>query len=236
MEHGPQGEVFAIAGLLAVYNNAAGLLPRRLHDRFYVLMNLSFLGLLLAWVLPATGLSLEEMGLMWPNSWISGLWGLALGGAIVSPLVVLTAFPRFMRRAQDPRLAGLTWRQVLGRALIRIPLGTALFEEMLFRGVLFGLLSRWGTAEAVWASSLVLSLWHIVPTLHLMKFSPFRENRVLAVLALLGGLLATFLGGVFFGLMRFYTGSVVGPIVAHGVINSVALVAAYLRQRTQMGR
>ena len=231
MEDGWLIEAIALAGVLLLYSNTVNRLPRRVHDRFYVLINLSFLGLVLAWAVWAAGMTAQEIGLTWPQSWTSALWGLALSGVIISPVLILAAFPRLRMRLKDPRVSALTLRQVVSRAFIRIPLGTALFEEMLFRGILFALLSRTGTGEAVWASSLVFSLWHIVPTLHLIKASRLTENRALGALAFLGGLAATFAGGVFFALLRHYTDSVIGPIVAHAVINSVALVAAFLGQR-----
>ena len=48
--------------------------------------------------------------------------------------------------------------------LIIIPIGTALFEETLFRGVLLGALMETSTRRtAVVVSSVVFGFWHLVP-------------------------------------------------------------------------
>ena len=224
-------EIAGLSLLAVLYNNGAYLLPGRLHERFYILFNLSFLGLVLLWAMVGLALSTEELGLAWSKAGPSALWGLALGGAVVSPVLVLAALPRAMPKVQDPRLAGLTPRQAAFRALVRIPLGTAVFEELLFRGVLFGLVSQHGWGPAVWASSLVFGLWHIVPTLHLLRAIPLARRGAMATLALTGGLVAAAAGGALFALLRHYTDSVAGPVVAHATINSVALAAAYVRRR-----
>ena len=49
--------------------------------------------------------------------------------------------------------------------LVRIPFGTVLLEETLFRGVLLALaLRRWSVATAVIVTSAIFGLWHVVPT------------------------------------------------------------------------
>ena len=230
-----KSSVLQVAGLslvLVLYNNLANVIPQHFHDRWYVPMNLCFLGLLLLWAFLGLHLSRADLGFSWPEAGRSSLWGLALGLLLVAPLFVLAAFPHFLAdRLQDPRLVGITGAHVLYRAAVRIPLGTALFEEMAFRGILFGALLRFGQAEAILLSSLVFGLWHIVPTWELLRASALGDSKVLLGLGMIGGVVATFVGGVLFALLRRHTGSVTGPILAHGLINSLALVAMFLRQR-----
>jgi uncharacterized protein len=53
-------------------------------------------------------------------------------------------------------------------AFVLIPIGTVLLEEVAFRGVLWGLLpTARGTAVATIGSSVLFSLWHVLPSLGL---------------------------------------------------------------------
>jgi len=217
---------------LILYNNLVNLLPQQLHDRWYVLVNLGFLAVLVLWAIVYHGIDRTVLGLRWPKAGWSALWGLGVGLVVISPLFVLLAFPSFYSdKINDPRLSGLNASDLVYRAAVRIPLGTALFEEMAFRGLLFAALMRFGIAQAIWASSLVFALWHIMPTWELIQASTLADLSVpLKGMALIGGLLATFVGGLLFALLRRRTGSVTGPIVAHATINSLALVAVFLGQ------
>ena len=65
----------------------------------------------------------------------------------------------------DYRVRQLSSGRARYEAAIRIPLGTALGEELIFRGALFGLLRRrHSTFTAVTVSSLLFGLWHVLPT------------------------------------------------------------------------
>ena len=208
------------------------LLPQRLHDRWYVPMNLGFLALLLLWAFISFGINTKTLGIRWPEAGWSALWGLGIGLLLVAPLFILVAFPSLLGgQIRDPRLAGLTASEVVYRAAVRIPLGTALFEEVAFRGILFAALTRFGIAQAIWVSSLVFALWHITPTWELIQSGSLADlGPLLKGLAIAGGVLATFVGGLLFALLRHHTGSVTGPVLAHATINSLALVAMFLRE------
>jgi membrane protease YdiL (CAAX protease family) len=55
---------------------------------------------------------------------------------------------------------------VLFQAFVRIPLATAFYEEVLFRGVIFGMLTRrHSPLLAAVITSLLFGLWHIAPTI-----------------------------------------------------------------------
>ena len=225
-------QVAALSLALVLYNNLVNLLPRQLHDRWYVPMNLGFLALLLLWALVPIGIGARALGFRWPEAGWSALWGLGLGVLVVAPVFIFVAFPGLLGSyARDPRLAGLTAGEVVYRAAVRIPLGTALFEEVAFRGILFAMLARFGVVHAVWASSLVFGLWHIAPTWELVGASSLSELALpVKGMVVAGGVLATFVGGLLFGLLRHYTGSFAGPVLAHACVNSLALVAGFLWQ------
>jgi len=62
----------------------------------------------------------------------------------------------------------LGWGGAFLTAFLLIPLGTVLFEEVAFRGVLWGLLRRGrGTVTATAVSSALFGLWHVLPSLGL---------------------------------------------------------------------
>ncbi len=87
------------------------------------------------------------------------------------------------------------------QTLLRIPLGTALLEEVAFRGVLFGVwLETAGARRALIGSSVAFALWHIAPTVELLEGSELFGSWFVLALGVLGGVFAAFLGGLFFGL------------------------------------
>ena len=48
------------------------------------------------------------------------------------------------------------------------------------------------------------------------------------MLSVLGGVLATAAAGILFSALRRHTGGILGPVLAHWLINSLALAAAGL--------
>ena len=74
---------------------------------------------------------------------------------------------------QDERGTGGGTRHVLFETLVRIPLGTALPEEVIFRGALLGLFTqRHSPAVAAWMSSILFGAWHVLPTLRTLPLNP----------------------------------------------------------------
>ncbi len=148
---------------------------------------------------------------------------------VVIALGVAAAVPALRPFLEDGRAAGLGLGGLAYHALIRIPLGTALFEEVAFRGVLFGSWSRLaGPVAGALGSSVVFGLWHIRPTLGLLDANGVAASAAAQALAVTAAVAVTFVGGLFFCLLRIRSQSLLAPIVAHAAINSAALVAAYL--------
>jgi hypothetical protein len=106
--------------------------------------------------------------------------------------------------------------------VVRIPIGTALVEEIVFRGVLLGSLLHAGTAQAVIASSIAFGLWHLAPTSILV-----RTNRLNAAVVP-AGIALTAVAGAFLGWLRIETGSLAAPFLVHALVNSLAAGAALL--------
>lgn len=167
----------------------------------------------------ARGVTLEQLGLARGHLRRGALVGLAAAATVAGAVVVLTAVPvardTFVAAGSGTGSADVVWQ-----VLVRIPLGTALPEELLFRSVLLGVLltslaPRWAVA---W-SSLAFGLWHVLPTL---TAGPVSGGA--AVVA--GNVAATAVAGLLFAWLRLSSGSVVAPVLAHVAVNGVALVAA----------
>ena len=74
---------------------------------------------------------------------------------------------------QDERATGGGTRHVLFETLVRIPLGTALPEEVIFRSSLLGLFTqRHSPAAAASMSSILFGVWHVLPTLRTLPLNP----------------------------------------------------------------
>jgi uncharacterized protein len=114
-------------------------------------------------------------------------------------------------------------------ALWRIPVGTALFEEVVFRGALLGLLLQvTSPTRAVVASSVVFGLWHVAPTIVTLRINDIEVVSAAGVGAIAGAVAVTTVAGVLFCLLRLVSGSVLAPVLAHWATNGVGLVAAAL--------
>ena len=83
------------------------------------------------------------------------------------PFAAGAALPLTRDAFRDARYHSNTGHALL-TAFVLIPLGTVLFEEVAFRGVLWALLRRWrGTRTATAVSSALFGLWHVLPSLGL---------------------------------------------------------------------
>ena len=85
----------------------------------------------------------------------------------------------------------------LYQTVIRIPVGTVVFEELAFRGVLLAVLCRrLRLTAAVGVNSALFGLWHIVPTLSTATANDIEGLARVGLVA--GSVLATAVGGVVF--------------------------------------
>jgi CAAX protease family protein len=174
----------------------------------------------------ALGISWHALGLD-PSGVGSGLaWG--LGAAVAAVLVgaALTATP--LRRAlADIRAVDMAPRTLAFHYLVRIPFGTALFEEVVFRGVLLALLAGGGLDQAaILASSAAFGLWHVGASLDLLRANRPDAGAGGRALAVTTGVALTFLGGIGFAVLRVASESLLAPVLAHAAINVVGFTLA----------
>jgi uncharacterized protein len=212
---------FLLAAALVAYNN----FRPELGGGMYVAVNLA-VGVLLAVIaLGFLGSNPWELGIKAHRSRVVAGAGLVAAG-LVAPLYVLALFEPSAHLIADDRVAELSASQVAFQALIRIPLGTALFEEFAFRGVLFGVFSRRGDLFGAVASSIPFGLWHVRPTLEVIDANAPDAQAAVAGLLVLTAVMVTAAVGLGFCWLRARGGGIWAPTVLHAGINSLSLVAA----------
>ena len=153
----------------------------------------------------------------------------ALPAAVVVGLGALVPATRGF--FHDERARGGGTRHVLFETLVRIPLGTALPEEVIFRGSLLGLFTqRHSPAAAASMSSIMFGVWHVLPTLRTLPLNPagarIHGNPMRTAGAVLATVTATTLAGYGLAWLRFRSGSIAAPVVAHASLNGAAYLAA----------
>lgn len=186
-------------------------------------LKFAILAVIVAWARLRVGFTWEQLGL--GRAQLRG--GLRLGAlaALVVAVVitVAVAIPAtrsfFASSSVDSDSAA---RHVLAPLLV-IPLGTVVFEETIFRGVLLALLlRRCPRRAAVLVSSVIFGLWHLVPALSAAD----GKAAAAALGTVVGTVAVTTAAGVIFAWLRLRSGSLAAPILAHVATNSFAYTAA----------
>lgn len=213
------GSLALAAGLVAY--NALANRWKPFHGRAYVPANALMAAVVVAMGVWGFDLDRTELGFRWDSAWI----GAVIGLGAVAPVFAMLTFERGRAKLRDQRLADVRgWRAAYVMA-VRIPVGTALVEEVVFRGVLLGSWLHSGTAQALAASSIAFGLWHIVPTAILA-----RTNR-LSRLVIPAGIVLTAGVGVFLSWLRIETDSLASPFLVHALFNSLSAGAALVALR-----
>jgi uncharacterized protein len=177
------------------------------------------------------GLSWQDLGLG-AGTWRRGAtWAAVEIAAVALVYAVGAALPLTRNAFRDSRYH-LAWPEALLTALVLIPVGTVLFEEVAFRGVLWGLLRDVrGAAVATIGSSVLFGLWHILPSLGLAADNAAIGDTVgtgqsAQLIAVLGTVLFTGAAGVVFCELRRRSGSLLAPAGLHWATNAVGVLAS----------
>ncbi len=197
----------------------------------YIPANL-VVGVVLIAVARWSGLSWDLMG-MRPDRLATGAKvGLVAAGVILLVVAFGIVLPPVREYFADDRFVGEGWGDMLYQAMVRIPIGTAAFEEVVFRGVLLGFfLQRMAVWKAATLSSVLFGLWHILPTFDSIETNPggdLLEGGLAVTAAVVGAVLVTGVAGYAFAWLRLRANSLLAPILAHFAINSVAYVAGWM--------
>lgn len=211
----------AFALLLVAYNNLLFSLPGNLAWPTAWIFYLRAVLLPLAavvWVVWVQGFSLAELGITARNLLPSAAVGLAAAVAIAVLAFLYFLYPigvpggsiDYENFANDSVGEFTFW------AAVRYPVHAVVFEEVLFRGVLLALAMRaFGATRAIVLTAATFAAWHVVVNNQTIGASNAADNAAFFVFAQVGSLVALFVGGVIFAVMRWRSGSLAGPIVFH---------------------
>lgn len=220
----PAGVHFVAIVALVMYANV--IVNEVLRPPWYVPFNLAVLGIAIL-LARGGGATWSAMGMQADRV----PRGIKVGGviavAIIAFFVVAAAIPSTRDAFEDQRIVeGSIWLSMY-HALFRVPLGTALYEEVLFRGVIFGMLARRTSAlkAAMW-SSVLFGIWHILPSMDAIEANPIGNALGGSWEPVVAAVVSTFIAGLGFVWIRLYAGSIVAPILVHVAANSTAILAS----------
>jgi membrane protease YdiL (CAAX protease family) len=172
------------------------------------------------------------------KGWLgSAAWGVPVGVGLAATSIFFFANPLV---ADAPLSYGpisrMSEAELWLDLLVRVPVSIAFFEELAFRGLLYGLLRRRLPAwKAIVLSSAAFGLWHIgVTAISVIQTNVAEANNLpgflqgmLVPIGALGGALVTGLAGVAFALLRERTGNLAGSITAHWLADALMIWALW---------
>jgi uncharacterized protein len=224
--------VFAasVAVLLGAWNNVV-ITRMPGYPQSYVAVNLAATGLLLVGA-RVVGITWQELGLDRRRARAGLRWGGACVAVVAAGYAVGLAVPVLRPLLADERLAGADAAELAYQTLVRIPLGTVLWEETAFRSVLLAALVRVVSLRAaVVLSATLFGIWHIRPTLSAAAANDLLDGPPGLVLAVLLGCAFTATAGVLFAWLRLRSGSLLAPVLLHLATNSLGALAAAAAHR-----
>lgn len=213
----PRWALGALVAVLVAANVARSLVvPGRWHFAY----NLATAGLAVLLGV-AGGLGVGELGLR-RDRWRAGA---RLGGAAFA-LISLVVLVGVLTGVVADDGAAVERNEVLWKALVVIPIGTVLVEELIFRGALDGLLRAvFGpTAQALWIGAVLFGLWHVVPAWRSGSSGLDGVDTPIQVLLTFAG---TTFAGLVFSWLRLRADSLLAPVLAHVGTNSATLVLVW---------
>ncbi len=185
------------------------------------------------------GLSWDELGLG-RDLLVPGLvWGGAAAALVAAGYGVGLAAPGWRRLFLDPRHA-VGPVLATGRALVVVPLGVVVLEEVAFRGVLWGLVGvEHGALWAAAVTSLLFGLWHVLPAVDGARANAAGADAAggrgagtrpvppgILARQVVGTVVFTAVAGVVFAVLRQQSGSLVAPFLLHWATNGLGILAA----------
>ena len=190
------------------------------------------------------GNSWTDMGLGWSYLFWGFMWALASIALVTVGYVVAAAFRRGRDALHDERVSSLSGPRLMFNALVEVPFGTVLFEEIAFRAVLFAMLARrFGVVPAIIISAILFGLWHILASIGSHEQSAALGSVVgtgkrAAILAVVLSVVTTTIAGVVFALLRIVSGSVIAPMGLHWATNGLGYFFSWsiIRARARRDR
>lgn len=163
--------------------------------------------------------------------------GLGIGLPIGTGITLGAFVPATRRFFHDDRIAGADPDTATYQLFARIPIATALCEEVIFRGAIPAVLrGRRGALETEVIASVLFGLWHILPTYDRMHTNPGTAavhggdaGRQAGVIA--GTVGATTAAGFALAKLRDFSGSILAPVLVHAAINGGGFFGGWLSSR-----
>jgi len=214
---------------LAVNGSSNGLLPSRFHVPVGLLASATT-----SYLASRAGAGTCEQGLALRTIPAGALYGVAASIPIAASLVIGARSKHSRPMYAEETIKAVSTQRAAYEVLVRIPLGTALPEEVIFRGGLLGLLLRHHSRPtAAVLDSLLFGLWHVTPTLSRMATHGLTKERTLAFriawLALTIG--STFVGGLALSWLRLRSGNILAPWMAHCTANCAGFALTRFARR-----
>jgi len=185
------------------------------------------------------GNSLQDMGLGFTYLLPGLIWAAISIGVVTAVYVIGSVFKKTRRAFHDERIRELSAGRLVFQALIEVPFGTVLFEEIAFRAVLFSMLARrFGVVTAIVISALLFGIWHVLPSVGTHEQNPalgsvVGQGRRGNILAILASVLTTTIAGAVFTLMRIVSGSVIAPMGLHWATNGLGYAFSWVLIRAR---
>lgn len=219
-------EGVVVGAALVVYSTLLNRWPP-FNGIWYVPINLAATGIV---VVAGLALGLDRGGFGVGDVGRGALAGAALGAALVAPGFLLLLSRRSARLVADERVAGLSGATAVYQVAISVPFGTALLEEIAFRGALVGLFLDRGELEAAVLSSIFFGLWHVSPALNFVAANKPGARKWVRWGIVAATVVVTGAGGMFLSWLRFefYLGA---PFGFHAALNSVATAIGIMAGR-----
>lgn len=180
------------------------------------------------------GLSLENLSLNIGSIGKGVLYGVLFSLPLVIMIFVVTTNNTLgVHFSKTPR-KNFNKKSFFYELLFRIPFGTALSEEIIFRGVLLGLLlQNHSLIVSIITSSVLFGLWHIFPTLQTNKsHDPLIEymdnQRKRNIFAVLIAVIATTMMGIFLNFINIQSKSLISSWIIHSSINGFTILGGYI--------
>lgn len=175
-----------------------------------------------------SGLSWDELGLGRGSALSGLLWGGAAAAIVAAGYAVGVWAPATRRLFLDARHR-VGPARAARRALLVVPLGVVVLEEVAFRGVLWGLLAvDLGPLAVAAVTSVLFGLWHVLPALDGARANAGEQvaARGTVLRQVLGTVAFTTVAGAVFAVLREQSGSLVAPFLLHWATNGLGILAA----------
>ena len=206
-----------------------GVLPQRWH----VPASLAAAGVVSAFA-GAAGARTREQGTSVDRVPAGAGYGVAASLPAAAAVLAAMLSRRTREAFREPRIEDVSAPQAAYEVLARIPFGTALPEELIFRGAVLGLLTqRHSPALAISLSSVLFGLWHIAPTLDRLESNAATNGKPVAHKAarVAMAVAATSAAGVALAWLQRRSGSIVAPWMAHCAVNGTGYLCAWTAAR-----